>query len=52
MDELTQDQKNLIAELENNEAYKLLKKLVEDLKDEMEKQILAQAENYSAVKSH
>jgi hypothetical protein len=52
MDELTPDQKNLLKDLENNEAFQLLKKMVDEIFDETKKQIVAQAENYSAVKSH
>lgn len=52
MDELTPDQKNLLKDLENNEAFQLLKKMVDEIFDETKKQIVTQAENYSAVKSH
>ena len=52
MDELTPDQKNLLKDLENNEAFQLLKKMVDEIFEETKKQITVQAENYSAVKSH
>lgn len=52
MDELTPDQKNLLKELANNEAFQLLQKMVDEIFDETKKQITVQAENYSAVKSH
>ena len=52
MDELTPDQKNLLKDLENNEAFQLLKKMVDEIFEETKKQITTQAENYSAVKSH
>ena len=52
MDELTPDQKNLLKELETNEAFQLLQKMVDEIFDETKKQIVAQADNYSAVKSH
>ena len=52
MDELTADQKLSIIELGKHEWFKLLKKLVDEIHDETEKQITAQANNYSAVKSH
>lgn len=52
MDELTPEQKRLLTSLEKNEAFELLQKMVDEIHDETEKQILAQAENYSAIKSH
>ena len=52
MDELTPEQKKLLTSLEKNEAFELLKKLVDEIYDETKNQIVVQAENYSAVKSH
>lgn len=52
MDELTPEQKKLLISLEKNEAFELLQKMVDEIYDETKKQIVAQAENYSAVKSH
>ena len=52
MDELTPEQKKLLISLENNEAFQLLQKMVDEIYEETKKQIVAQAENYSAVKSH
>jgi hypothetical protein len=52
MDELTPDQKNLLKDLEKNEAFQLLQKMVDEIYEETKKQIVTQAENYSAVKSH
>lgn len=52
MDELTPEQKKLLMSLENNEAFQLLQKMVDEIYDETKKQITVQAENYSAVKSH
>lgn len=52
MDELTPEQKKLLASLENNEAFQLLQKMVNEIYDETKNQITVQAENYSAVKSH
>jgi hypothetical protein len=52
MDELTPDQKNLLKDLENNEAFQLLQKMVDEIFEETKNQIVVQADNYSAVKSH
>ena len=52
MDELPPEQKRLLTSLEKNEAFELLQKMVDEIHEETEKQILAQAENYSAIKSH
>lgn len=52
MDELTPEQKKLLISLENNEAFQLLQKMVDEIYDETKKQIVAQAENYSAIKAH
>ena len=52
MDEITPEQKKLLESLEKNEAFELLQKMTEELVDETKKQIVAQAENYSAIKSH
>jgi hypothetical protein len=52
MDELTPEQKKLIVSLKDNEAFQLLQKMVDEIYDETKNQILVQAENYSAVKSH
>ena len=52
MDELTPEQKRLISSLENNEAFQQLQKMVDENYEETKKQIVVQAENYSAVKSH
>jgi hypothetical protein len=52
MDELTPEQKKLLISLQNNEAFQLLQKMIDEIYEETKKQITAQAENYSAVKSH
>lgn len=52
MDELTPEQKKLLISLEKSEAFDLLKKMVDEIYEETKKQIVMQAENYSAVKSH
>lgn len=52
MDELTDIQKNLIIDMSKSEAFQLLQKLVDEIHKETKDQIQAQAENYSAVKSH
>ena len=52
MDELTPEQKKLLMSLEKNEAFDLLKKMVDEIYEETKNQIVMQAENYSAVKSH
>jgi DNA-binding MarR family transcriptional regulator len=52
MDELTPEQKKLLESLEKNEAFELLQKMTEEIVEETKKQIVTQAENYSAVKSH
>lgn len=52
MDELTPEQKKLLESLEKNEAFELLQKMTDEIMEETKKQIVAQAENYSAIKSH
>ena len=52
MDELTPEQKKLLISLEKNEAFQLLQKMIDEIYDETKNQIIAQAENYSAIKSH
>ena len=52
MDQLTPEQKRMITELETNEGFVILKWLVDEIIEETKNQVVAQAENYSAVKSH
>ena len=52
MDELTPEQINLLKSLNENEARKLLQRMIKELVEETESQIKLQARNYSAVKQH
>lgn len=50
--EFTPEQINLLKELKMSEWYRFLLRLVDELVDATQKQILQTADNYSAVKSH
>lgn len=50
--ELTEEEKSLLKELSEHPWFILLKKMVEQLRDDTDKQIVEHAHAYSAMKQH
>lgn len=49
---LTPENKKLLKKLDGNEAWDIMKKVIEELTKGAEEEILKQAKAFSAVKSH